>query len=383
MHLDFSTTFIITGVILGASSLSVLIFSFTRRENLIFLWATAAGLLLGAAFILGGLRGVISDLFSVIGMNVLILLGLTFFCELYSRLLSITFRRRFLLFLNPLIVLFLFYYFTFVSPDYGSRVIIFNISVLLPVGYLLTILLTATHRTQIKSHMLAFIPFLILGIISFAKLIQPALSMGTEFTSTFNFVHNTLSMLTSIWAMQSSVLLVGNRLQAQLEIAASTDPLTQTYNRRFLQESLMKELAVSGRTQTKLSIIICDLDHFKTVNDTYGHIMGDAVLVHTVGIYRKKLRKTDSLARYGGEEFLFVLPSTGGKEATAIAQELRAAMHSSPYLYESRAIPLTASFGIAEFDTENDDFDSLIHRADTALYEAKKEGRDRVFFLRG
>ncbi len=381
MQLDFLTTFIITGVMIGAISLSILVFSFTRKENLQFLWGTAAGLLFSAGYILAGLRGIIPDFYSIIVFNILVILGLLSFCELYSRMLDIRPAKRYLLLLVPLTIAVLFSYYTFVSPDYTMRVILFNTAVLIPVTYILTVLYLGTREKPMRSQRLASIPFIIFTLIAITRLIHPQGIQGGAFTLPFDFLLNTFYMITSVWATMSSILLVGNRLQAQLEYAASIDPLTQTMNRRYLQESLMKELDAGRRKSDGMSIILCDIDHFKEVNDTYGHVTGDAVLVHTVNLFRNQLQNDDILARYGGEEFLFVLYSTPLQAAHEIAERARAAVSDTPYLLEGKRIPITCSFGVACFDCDTDDYESLIQRADGAMYRSKREGRNIVTSL--
>ncbi len=373
MQLDFFTTFIITGIIIAAISLSILVFSFTRRENLLFLWATVSGLMFAAAYILGSFRGLIPEFFSILIFNLLIILALMAYCELYSRLLSILPRWRFLLFLLPVFFTAAFHHYIYINPSYQARVLIFNLVVLILTVYIVSLLIVGAKRTRLYIHLLAALPFIFMVLITLLKLLLRRTGREFSFTSSLDFVLNFLMMLSSVWAALSAILLIGNRLQYQIEQVARTDPLTSALNRRVMQEVLMKELGSSNRNGRTLSIILCDIDRFKQVNDTYGHLVGDSVLIESVNIFRSCLRPTDLLARYGGEEFLIVLPETDDAEALATADRMREKIAEARFEHEGKRVSLTASFGVTSHDHE-----SLIQRADTALYEAKHQGRNKA-----
>lgn len=161
----------------------------------------------------------------------------------------------------------------------------------------------------------------------------------------------------------------------RLRHLADTDPLTGLSNQRLLHDQLQEATATRG-TDRGLSAVMIDLDHFKTVNDTYGHPVGDLVLIETARRIRESSRAGDTVARIGGEEFLMLLPDTDGVTALAIAERVRSAIRSSPY--PSGAGRLTASLGIATLAGELD-ADALLAQADAALYWAKRHGRDGAF----
>lgn len=162
-----------------------------------------------------------------------------------------------------------------------------------------------------------------------------------------------------------------------ISIEFSKDFLTGLLNRRALNEIFKKHLEISELTGQPISLIITDLDHFKKINDTYGHLAGDAALQHFASIMKNSLRKSDYVFRIGGEEFLVLLPNTSLEEAAKIAENLRQKLEKSPLEYEGRQINLTASFGVAEL-REHRNLSELIKEADEKLYAAKKEGRNRV-----
>jgi diguanylate cyclase (GGDEF)-like protein/PAS domain S-box-containing protein len=162
--------------------------------------------------------------------------------------------------------------------------------------------------------------------------------------------------------------------EEELKRLASTDKLTGAYNRTKFKEIMGREIERVKRYNQPLSIIIFDIDHFKEVNDRYGHGAGDHVLKTIADIVRENIRKIDYFIRWGGEEFMIISSETSLKEAYALAERIREIIEN--YMFEDVG-KATASFGVSEFK-EDDTEDSLIKRADDAMYEAKKKGRNRV-----
>ncbi len=167
-------------------------------------------------------------------------------------------------------------------------------------------------------------------------------------------------------------------LRQELERLASTDPMTGLYNRRVFMERLEERATQFERYGTPVSLVILDVDHFKSVNDTYGHDFGDTVLVGLARLLRDKVRQgIDLVARFGGEEFVLLLPETQGPAAARMAERLRAAFAEFAFDHASGPKRFSASFGIAEL-TRGEDVTGLLKRADDALYRSKHEGRNRV-----
>lgn len=165
--------------------------------------------------------------------------------------------------------------------------------------------------------------------------------------------------------------------EALLQLA-TTDPLTGASNRRQFLERLDDELARLKRKGGAVTLLMADLDHFKHVNDTYGHAAGDAVLKHFVEIVSDTLRKTDAIGRLGGEEFAIVLPGDGIEGARELAERLRERIKTSPSIFENKPIQISVSIGIASLSARDPSAEAALKRADEALYSAKKAGRDRV-----
>jgi diguanylate cyclase (GGDEF)-like protein len=157
------------------------------------------------------------------------------------------------------------------------------------------------------------------------------------------------------------------------------DALTEIHNKRYLLEFLERELARSARHKRPLSLVLLDLDHFKTVNDTIGHLGGDATLQEVAARIKPEIRQDELFARYGGEEFAVVLPETTNDCAVQFAERLRRLVADEPFHFDRTSYHVTISLGTATTDGEAGLTRSqLIHVADQKLYQAKRDGRNRV-----
>jgi diguanylate cyclase (GGDEF)-like protein len=202
-----------------------------------------------------------------------------------------------------------------------------------------------------------------------------------------------LTMLTKQYSLVLENTLLYDRLMkkheslekanGEIRLLSRKDSLTGCYNRGYLNEHLPHEIKRASRYHHPFSLAICDLDHFKKVNDTYGHLCGDMVLKEFVECIKSLIRSDmDWLARYGGEEFLLVLPETSFKNASRLAERLRKQISKKAFKWEGEKIAITASFGVTGFDkiSPNENFspDDLIDMADQYLYQAKNKGRNKV-----
>ena len=168
-------------------------------------------------------------------------------------------------------------------------------------------------------------------------------------------------------------------LQQALSRFSYEDALTGLKNRRFLDEMLTREIELAHRNQTPLTVMICDIDHFKQLNDNYGHPAGDEVLKSVARLLRNNFRKTDLTCRFGGEEFVVVMPMATLEDCRERTESLRRDMASQSITYGQKTIDsITLSAGISTLTAADKDGGSLLHRADTALYQAKTSGRNRV-----
>jgi len=167
-------------------------------------------------------------------------------------------------------------------------------------------------------------------------------------------------------------------LSKKYQQLANIDPLTQLSNRRDALGILKLEQARMKRNNEPLSVILCDIDFFKIINDQYGHNAGDAVLVELAKLFSKSIREQDNVSRWGGEEFLFILPQTTAKNAYIIAEKIQEKIHAFLVHFEDEKIQITVSMGIEQLNRDKS-IDEVVNSADKYLYQAKNSGRDQIF----
>lgn len=193
---------------------------------------------------------------------------------------------------------------------------------------------------------------------------------STALATSYLAISNLVILLLSV----AFLVLASRRLQLVLEQRSSHDPLTGALNRRGFGEFFQRTHIHARQGDWPLALMAIDLDHFKAVNDRYGHAIGDRVLVHVVALTRQTLRERDQVARFGGEEFVVLLPGTSAKEAIQVALRIQTMLRDAITDLPS----CTLSIGIASQSSTLEDFDSLLARADAALYRAKADGRNRI-----
>ncbi|MBI4390041.1 MAG: diguanylate cyclase, partial [Nitrospinae bacterium] len=167
-------------------------------------------------------------------------------------------------------------------------------------------------------------------------------------------------------------------MKMRLEEAARTDPLTGLPNRRDFEEKSVYEIKRFERHGKPFGLVIGDIDHFKKINDTYGHDAGDQALKQTARLMQTALRKQDLVFRWGGEEFLILLPETDLKGAETLSEKVRSKFESEDFIYQRQKLPVTMSFGVALYSGDCPNVDHCLKQADNRLYLAKKTGRNKV-----
>ena len=185
-------------------------------------------------------------------------------------------------------------------------------------------------------------------------------------------------MILQVLARHMSVSLANARMVKRLEELATTDGLTGLYNKRAVTEMARQKLRSAQRFQKPLSVLICDLDHFKKVNDTYGHDIGDRVIVGFGEALRRAKRETDTVGRFGGEEFVVVCEQTDPDGAELLARRVRQELAATTFVTKDGPLQVTCSVGVATCPQSGRDWDELFKSADEALYASKRAGRDRV-----
>jgi diguanylate cyclase (GGDEF)-like protein len=181
-----------------------------------------------------------------------------------------------------------------------------------------------------------------------------------------------------VLAIQAAQAVLRAQLFEQTERLATTDGLTSLANRRTFQARASQALAQARRYGRACAMLITDIDHFKAVNDTYGHPAGDVVLRGVAQMLREQARDTDVVARYGGEEFAVVMPETDLRGAAVIAERLREAVAARVFPTELGPVKVTLSVGLAGSPDDGTEMEALVQLADQCLYQAKRQGRNRV-----
>jgi two-component system cell cycle response regulator len=171
---------------------------------------------------------------------------------------------------------------------------------------------------------------------------------------------------------------IENAYHEEIYRLTTIDGLTQVYNKRYFAETLEREIGRAQRYRRDLSLILFDIDHFKNVNDTFGHLAGDSVLKQLANVIKGRIRREDVLARYGGEEFAIILPEIDKHNALAFGEKVRRLTEKAVFRFEDTEIPVTVSVGIATLTPEVQELTDFIKICDDNLYSAKAAGRNRV-----
>lgn len=203
-------------------------------------------------------------------------------------------------------------------------------------------------------------------------------SYSTEFKIRLLLSFATVTFLSAFYehSRQTSFTIIRD-ISEKFERQALFDALTNLPNRRGIQKFIEHETSRAKRQQEKLTIILCDIDRFKQVNDHYGHDGGDIALNHVARLFKQSIREQDAVARWGGEEFLFVLPATSEQNAVLLAEKVRETLAATPVQLAETQFTVTASFGVAEIDPAVG-LNTALSLADKALYLAKEKGRNKV-----
>jgi diguanylate cyclase (GGDEF)-like protein len=322
-------------------------------------------------------RDHIPDLFSIVLAN-LVILGAFMLMNAGIRKFSGTQARvpRTGLFAFVLAYVSLFAWFTYVHPSIALRVATMYLFTLIVILDLLRVALKELPRTAGR-HVLVF-SLAMLALVRVARLGSLLLGFDPP-TGVFDASAAQVAFLAIPSIMIplgtiSFVMLASENLHRDLEFTSRYDDLTQCLNKRAAMEELQREIARVKRHGGKLSIMLIDLDNFKIINDTHGHLEGDRVLMDFSRQAKAFLRKTDQLSRFGGDEFMAVLPNTGLEQAALVAGRL----HETG---EGQSIAWSVSIGLSEWLGQDDSLAALLTRTDNALYKSKASGRNQTQFI--
>ena len=342
-------------------------------------WWAAANAVGGIGFMLLSLRGLIPDFISIVIANCLLLAALFCFHEGIARFRRLPNRMPWLGSLLVTILALLLFRYTYILPSIATRIVIMALLTAIPAVMAARLLVLDVPPRLRSSYWFTASAFIQFAVVSLARaaytlMVPPADLMSAGPTHAVYFLSIFFLLVVATFG---SVWMTTVHLGMELEHQARTDPLTGAMNRLALTESVVRDLSRARRNDRPLSLLMFDLDHFKHLNDRFGHQRGDAALMAVAAATRQELRLSDMLARYGGEEFVVVLPDTDKANARDTAERLRRRIEALKIDRGDGSV-LTASYGVAAFPADGADLDSLIARADAALYAAKAAGRNQV-----
>lgn len=327
-----------------------------------------------AGFALLGLRGSIAEVYSIIIANFLISLFYSMFLRAIKNFMGYS-LDRWIFWLPPLSIIFLY---SFMMDSIRER-IFFGNSILLIQSVLICLallerrqLFPSRGRDLILAIMLVISPLLLIRIIF--SILKPA-DVDSLFTASWvQVVIGAIAYVATILISSGFVLMAKERSDERLRMAAMKDRLTGCWNRVRIDEFASQEMACLKRHGHSVSLIMLDIDHFKEINDRFGHAVGDAVLMELAEIVQRGLRPTDLLGRWGGEEFVVILSFCGSGEAVIIAERIRQTIEEHCF---PDGLRVTVSLGLS-MCSPTDTWHSWMSRADQALYRAKHHGRNVV-----
>ncbi|WP_082008510.1 GGDEF domain-containing protein [Photobacterium gaetbulicola] len=325
-----------------------------------------------------GLRGAAPDWFSIVLANTVIMLGFQLMLHSLCIFRKCTLKYTYFSYACIPLSISFFYYFTQISPSIKARIIV--ISIFLATTTVLSALVTLKGKHKdlkiavwmMSASLFLFGTFMTLRVIwtVFSEELHSFMYAGLIHQLTFLF------SIILVVAMSFSMLwMINARLVKSIQNLSRQDPLTRLYNRHALERYLPELMAKISKVQP-LSIIMMDIDHFKMINDKYGHLAGDEAIRHVAKIIRTHTRKAYSAYRFGGDEILIILPQTRPEEAGNLAELLRVKI-STYNAINNKNLVMTSSFGVASL-RDGERWEQLVSRADQALYQAKFEGRNTV-----
>lgn len=375
--LDPRSIIVLAGVL---NLMMALVLLFMRRSYPVAIgglreW-TAAPLFIFVSSVFFGLRGTIHDLPSILLGNLLLYAGTVLFYIGSRRFFGEPIRVLPWAALGLVVILVLFWHSHF-APSFPYRVVFFNAS--------LCLVLAAHIRLYLKQKQLSFAGRFVLGVLllQVCSLLGRMVSIGVGAgggglldPSFWQNLYISINSFTTLSLAIGAILMATDAVRAEFQHLLAHDALTGALSRTAVLQACERELHRCRRHGRTMSLLLIDLDHFKTINDTHGHQTGDLVLVDFVQRTQTQLRTHDRIGRYGGEEFLVLLPETTLEAATVVAERIRADVAT----VRAQLPAYTISIGIAcsEEDLANDTVNTLIARADQSMYRAKASGRNRT-----
>lgn len=339
--------------------------------------------LIGGGCVLLGLRHFIHDFASIVIANMAIITGVMLINKGLFNFLGIS--LRFERWLSPILLILLgavLFFYTFHTPDVNLRIQAFSaaFAAFCFIGASGLLQHREIHTRMAAKTLISM--FFLVGLFFACRFfwalhdIPPDDFMNAGLLSALAVIAGEFLVISSSF---STIWMASDELQHELSEIARIDPLTGIYNRRAFDEYCDIEFSRTQRSGSSFAIIMCDLDHFKNVNDRYGHHIGDEVLKRFSIILKDKVRQQDVVARFGGEEFVLLLPGNNTEQGLQAAEQLRARTTATRIeIDRDVSLAISASFGVAHYCADDSEWCTVLHRADNALYTAKRQGRNRV-----
>ncbi len=338
-----------------------------------------AFLISSCAFSLMGLRDYIPDFLSIWLPNILLVLsmafihlGFTYFYQFDARVMK---RFHFIMLVGMSAIV---TFFTYFDDNVNARIVALSFFVSIQCLYIMQTLL----KGHSKANLTIAISYLFFSLFF---LIRALFTLSEDNISDFmeaGLMHSLSVVVYELLVAATSfgmVWIVSYSVQRVLLEQASHDPLTKVLNRRALEDIITTEHSRSVRSSAPMSVIMLDIDHFKRINDRFGHGRGDEVLIEIANVLTNNTRSYDSVARFGGEEFIILLPNTSVDQAEVIAENLRMKVATHDYNFKpEEGVEITASFGATECNLIKEGWLKVLERADSGLYKAKAAGRNNV-----
>lgn len=371
LSLDTQTTtsmiaiaLLIQAIVIGSQSIIVRAYKGIRT-------VAVANLTNAIGMMLVSFRGAVSPWVTVVLANYLILFGTVLHYVGICRFLSSRCSRSVVVF-SSLPVLVLFPYYTFIKDDLVVRLVVMSLcaALLISAG---SLLLLKLHKSAYRQS--SFFLSIVTGVYALVLIIRAGgvilYPPANVFTQNFIMVfHGLVLFIASLLWTSGFSFMVGQRLQVDLDELSTVDSLTRLTNRRGMNRLLEAEFARTTRSHSGFSVLLVDVDKFKSINDKYGHYIGDIVLQQIANTMKGFVREQDFVSRWGGEEFLILLPATGLNEATHVGERLCRNVEQETFRVESKVMPLTISIGVASSDGCVS-LHEIYKNADQALYKAK------------
>ena len=383
--LDAKTIFVLTGMFSGL--ISVVFFSIHRgvyavvNGVLSFAWAYALFTLFALLLLM---RGLVHPLISVVLADTALCLAVLLIADGISRLKNLHIQHGiYRWYLSFCLVAFI--YFTFLAPSFSARVMVTILSTVIIFSWVLVMLSRQPFRTWRLGEWVVSVSLLISVMAAILRALTALLN--TESPSAMSILsyqgvqahYLTINLLATVFIAFGLIVMTQDNLRRDLERLASYDALTGVLTRRVILDLLDKSMAKVSRTGQPLAVMMIDLDHFKRINDNYGHSVGDSVLEKIITAVESVLRKDTYIGRYGGEEFLIVMPDTSHEQLLEVSERIRQAAAKTLIRHQQSTIQCTISVGALIIDASNvDGLSDPVTQADKALYQAKQQGRNQV-----